>query len=90
MQPREKINHIVQNQRGEADEDAPHVIEETKFWVTVKKAEIDQDDASTSLSANARVATDQNMMTALTADPQDGRLTTFDQTAIISATQASA
>ena len=39
--PRPKIDYIISQGNGVPDRDAPHVLEETKFWCTVEESKVD-------------------------------------------------
>ena len=54
---REKIAFIVSQGKGIPDEDAPHVLAETKYWCTVQKKQEDLDtqEIGANITGNAKV-----------------------------------
>ena len=69
FQPREKIKHIVEQGKGVPDEDAPHLVSETKYWCLVEKKREEADVTSLEATAESRAKVDANFLSMRQQNP---------------------
>lgn len=66
---REKIKHIVDQGKGIPDEDAPHILAETKYWCVVEKKREEGDVMTLEAQADSAVCVDDNFVNMLQHNP---------------------
>ena len=85
VSPREKISHIVATGKGIPDEDAPHVLAETKYWCTVERKQVEEDKELVKQEAVTRTRVDADLMRAMQTSLPIDSYTNATPTAIMDA-----